>query len=215
MTVPVQGGARGRSRDVKTHPALLPRKSSRYPWRKPQCARPSVPCLESPAVRPSMRCVSSIHAAGRAVGPLGRPDETHRGESDRGGHDRDCRVHRIASAVDSRTQGRGRSPEARGLQSAAAGQACSTSTHVCATLERMKAFIHARLREADRAMIERLKQSTGRTESEIVRRGLHLVAAEERQHRSALVLAGSSVGRFKKGPKDLSTSKKHLEGFGE
>jgi hypothetical protein len=60
-----------------------------------------------------------------------------------------------------------------------------------------------------------LKRTTGQTESEIVRRGLQLVAQEERRRRSALELAGSSVGQFKKGPRDLSTSRKHLEGFGE
>jgi len=35
------------------------------------------------------------------------------------------------------------------------------------------------------------------------------------QKTSALRLAGKSVGRFRKGPKDLSTSKQHLTGFGE
>ena len=79
----------------------------------------------------------------------------------------------------------------------------------------MKAYIHARLGEDERMALEELKRSTGQTVSEIVRRGLHLVAAEERRRRSALHLAGSSVGRFKNSPRDLSTSRKHLEGFGE
>ena len=79
----------------------------------------------------------------------------------------------------------------------------------------MKSYIHARLGEADRVALERLKQSTGRTESEIVRRGLQLVAAEERRRRSALDLAGRSVGRFRKGPRDLSTNRQYLKGFGE
>lgn len=79
----------------------------------------------------------------------------------------------------------------------------------------MKAYIHARLGEEDRAALEALKQSTGYTESEIVRRGLQLVAQEERRRRSALELAAHSVGRFKKGPRDLSTNRKRLEGFGE
>jgi len=79
----------------------------------------------------------------------------------------------------------------------------------------MKAYIHARLGEEERAALAELKQSTGQTESEIVRRGLQLLAAKERRRRSALQLAGNSVGRFKTGPRDLSTSKKHLEGFGE
>jgi len=78
----------------------------------------------------------------------------------------------------------------------------------------MKAYIHARLRKKDRVVLEELKQSTGRTESEIVRRGLLLVAEEQGRRPNALELAGPSVGRFKKGPRNLSTSRKQLEGFG-
>lgn len=79
----------------------------------------------------------------------------------------------------------------------------------------MKAYIHARLGDKDRAVLAELKRSTGRTESEIVRRGLHLVAAEMGRPPSALELAGRSVGRFTRGPKDLSTNRRRLEGFGE
>jgi hypothetical protein len=79
----------------------------------------------------------------------------------------------------------------------------------------MKPYIHARLGNADRAALEKLKRTTGQSESEIVRRGLHLVAQEEQRRRSALDLAGRSVGRFKTGPRDLSTNGKHLEGFGK
>jgi len=79
----------------------------------------------------------------------------------------------------------------------------------------MKAYIHARLGEQDRAVLEELKQATGRSESAIVRRGLQLVAQEAGRQRSALDLAARSVGRFKKGPRDLSAHRKHLEGFGE
>jgi hypothetical protein len=78
----------------------------------------------------------------------------------------------------------------------------------------MKAYIHARLRREDRAVLEELKRSTGHTESEIVRRGLRLVADEEGRRRSALQIAGGSVGRFKNGPADLSIGAHHLEGFG-
>lgn len=78
----------------------------------------------------------------------------------------------------------------------------------------VKTYIHARLREADRAALEKLKASTGQTESEIVRRGLQLLAQEERRRRSALELAGRIVGRFKKSPSDLSTNRSHLDGFG-
>jgi len=79
----------------------------------------------------------------------------------------------------------------------------------------MKTYIHARLSAGDRAMLDELKQSTGRTESDLVRRGLQLVAQETGKQPSALDLAARGAGRFKKGPRDLSTSKKHLEGFGE
>jgi len=81
--------------------------------------------------------------------------------------------------------------------------------------EGMKDYIHARLAPEDRAVLQALKESTGRSESELVRRGLQLIADEEGRRPSALALAGRSVGRFKKGPKDLSTHRKHLEGFGE
>ena len=79
----------------------------------------------------------------------------------------------------------------------------------------MKAYIHSRLGQDDQRVLQSLKASTGQTESEIVRRGLQLVAEQEGQRPSALDLAGPSVGRFRKGPKDLSTHRKHLEGFGE
>ncbi len=79
----------------------------------------------------------------------------------------------------------------------------------------MKRYVHARLDPRDRATLEELKRKTGETESELVRRGLQLVAQEERPRRSALDLAGPSVGRFTKGPRDLSTNAKRLEGFGE
>jgi hypothetical protein len=78
----------------------------------------------------------------------------------------------------------------------------------------MKDYIHARLGKQDRKVLDELKKATGMSESDIVRKGLHLVAREV-QARSALDVAGSSVGRFARGPKDLSTSRDHLEGFGE
>jgi hypothetical protein len=79
----------------------------------------------------------------------------------------------------------------------------------------MKPYIHARVGKEERGALEDLKRSTGRTESEIIRRGLQLVAEEEGRRRTALELAGRSVGRFKNGPRDLSTNAKQMEGFGE
>lgn len=78
----------------------------------------------------------------------------------------------------------------------------------------MKAYVHARLGETERFALEGLRQATGQTESALVRRGLQLVAAEERRRRRALQLAGRGVGRFKDGPRDLSANRAHLEGFG-
>ena len=79
----------------------------------------------------------------------------------------------------------------------------------------MKTYIHARLNKQDRAVLEDLKKSTGCSESELVRRGLRLIMHEVLPKHSALKVAGSSVGKFKKGPRDLATNKKHLEGFGK
>ena len=77
-----------------------------------------------------------------------------------------------------------------------------------------KAYIHARLTRADRTVLQELKKATGDSESQLVRRGLRLVREQLSGRPSALDLAGTSVGKFKKGAKDLSTDKTHLEGFG-
>ena len=79
----------------------------------------------------------------------------------------------------------------------------------------MKSYIHARLNEEDRAVLSDLKKSTGHSETELIRRGLRLLLKEAGRKQSALDVAGSSAGKFKKGPKDLSANKKHLAGFGE
>lgn len=80
----------------------------------------------------------------------------------------------------------------------------------------MKDYIHARLGPEDRALLGKLKKATGEGESSLVRKGLRLVYQQEvKGVRSALEVAGKSVGKFKGGPKDLSFHKKHLEGFGQ
>jgi hypothetical protein len=76
-------------------------------------------------------------------------------------------------------------------------------------------YVHARLSEEERAMLEELKKATGHTESELLRRGLRTIFKEHPRTHSALHRAGESVGKFKGGPKDLSLNKKHLKGFGE
>ena len=78
-----------------------------------------------------------------------------------------------------------------------------------------KAYVHARLDNDDRQLLKDLKRRTGQSDSELVRRGLRLVAKETRRRLSALDLAGDIVGSVKGGPKDLSTNPKHMKGFGE
>jgi Arc/MetJ-type ribon-helix-helix transcriptional regulator len=81
-------------------------------------------------------------------------------------------------------------------------------------IDAMKTYIHARLDEDDRAMLDHLKRATGHSESELVRRGLRLIQQDVGHARSARDLAARSVGKFKDGPKDLARNRKHLEGFG-
>ena len=79
----------------------------------------------------------------------------------------------------------------------------------------MKIYVHARLTAEDRAVLDELKKATGVAESDLVRRGLRMMLKELGRQPSALDLAGKSVGKFRKGPRDLSRNKKHLDGFGE
>lgn len=78
----------------------------------------------------------------------------------------------------------------------------------------MKAVIHARLGPDEQELLRELKQVTGWSDSELVRRGLRLVQRDLAPRRSALDLAGRSAGKFAGGPVGLSTDAKHLEGFG-
>lgn len=79
----------------------------------------------------------------------------------------------------------------------------------------MKPYVHARLRPEERAQLEELKRLTGDSETALVKKGLRLVHEHAvRTRRSVLDLAGTLVGRYQGGPKDLSTNKKHLDDFG-
>jgi hypothetical protein len=79
----------------------------------------------------------------------------------------------------------------------------------------VKRYLHARLSRGERSTLDRLKAATGRTESDLVRLGVSLVERELAGHPSALDLAGKSAGRFPGGPHDLSTNRRHLDGFGQ
>jgi hypothetical protein len=54
-----------------------------------------------------------------------------------------------------------------------------------------------------------------KSESALVKRGLRLIRRDLGQQHSALDLARKSAGKFRGGPMDLSTSRKHLRGFGK
>ena len=79
----------------------------------------------------------------------------------------------------------------------------------------MKHYVHARLGPEERAQLDELKEATGETESALVKQGLRLVHERAvRSRRSALDVAGRLVGKYRGGPNDLSTNRKHLDDFG-
>jgi hypothetical protein len=78
----------------------------------------------------------------------------------------------------------------------------------------MKTYVHARLSREERDVLDKLKVVTGRSESDLVRLGVRLAAEGLGAGRTALDVAGDSAGRFAGGQRDLSASRKHLEGFG-
>ena len=79
----------------------------------------------------------------------------------------------------------------------------------------VKTYVHARLSREERASLDKLKAETGHSESDLVRLGVRLAAEHLERQPSARDRAGTSVGRFADGPRDLSANRKHLDGFGE
>lgn len=78
----------------------------------------------------------------------------------------------------------------------------------------MKTYVHARLGREERLLLRELRDATGASDSELVRRGLKLMLEKTGIRRSALDAAGTSVGKFSGGPRDLSSNQDHLDGFG-
>lgn len=76
----------------------------------------------------------------------------------------------------------------------------------------MPSSIHARLDEETEAMCAQLKKLEGWTDSEIVRRGIKLLAAVTPRKGKRRF---TGVGKYDSGVPDLSTNKAHMEGFGE
>jgi hypothetical protein len=77
----------------------------------------------------------------------------------------------------------------------------------------MSNSIHARLDETTAEIRDQLKKSEGWTDSEIVRRGIKLLAAVTPKKTKKNRFRG--VGKYHSGISDLATNKKHMEGFGE
>ena len=79
----------------------------------------------------------------------------------------------------------------------------------------MKDYIHARIGHEERMFLKELREVTGENESSLIKKGLRLVYQREvKEKKSALELAKGVVGCFASGLRDLSTNKKHLEGYG-
>ena len=80
----------------------------------------------------------------------------------------------------------------------------------------MKNYIHARLSGQDLSVLKTLKETTGASESELVRQGLQMMYNQKiAGQASALDLADDSVGKFTAKRKDLSSNKQHLKDFGK
>jgi hypothetical protein len=76
----------------------------------------------------------------------------------------------------------------------------------------MPASIHARLDEETKALRDELKQTKGWTDSEIVRRGIQLLASVTPKSRPRKL---RGAGKYSSGIPDLATNKAHMEGFGQ
>lgn len=80
----------------------------------------------------------------------------------------------------------------------------------------MKNYVHARINDEERLLLKELKKVTGENESSLVKKGLRLIYQHEvRTKKTALEVAGEAVGCLASGIRDLSTNKKHLEGYGK
>jgi antitoxin component of RelBE/YafQ-DinJ toxin-antitoxin module len=76
----------------------------------------------------------------------------------------------------------------------------------------MKATVQARLDKETRAILKGLVENTGLRTSDVVRKGIHLVAREAEVNRPFRIIG---LGEFDSGISDLASNKKHLEGYGK
>jgi hypothetical protein len=71
-------------------------------------------------------------------------------------------------------------------------------------------IVQARIDAKTARLLARLRKQTGLTDSELVRRGIELMSNQTRTRARPRILG---IGMFK-GPPDLSTNPRYMEGFG-
>lgn len=76
----------------------------------------------------------------------------------------------------------------------------------------MSAIVQVRLDEKTRVVLRRLVKRRGLTTSQILRKGIHLVAQEAEGSEPFRIIG---LGEFDSGIPDLASNKRHLEGFGK
>lgn len=76
----------------------------------------------------------------------------------------------------------------------------------------MSRVVQARLDEDTDSLRTRLQQQLGWSNSEIVRRGIQLLACTTLKPGKPRF---SGVGKYDSGVPDLATNRRHMEGFGE
>jgi hypothetical protein len=72
-------------------------------------------------------------------------------------------------------------------------------------------MVHARLDSETDAVLRRLRRSTGLADSELIRRGLRVLATFSEESGRGRVIG---LGAFASGISDLGSNKRHLDGFG-
>jgi len=76
----------------------------------------------------------------------------------------------------------------------------------------MRNSVHARLDEESSKALRRLRQQTGWKDSEIIRRGIRLLAGVATPNGGRREIIG--LGKFASGISNLGSNKDHLKGFG-
>jgi Arc/MetJ-type ribon-helix-helix transcriptional regulator len=75
----------------------------------------------------------------------------------------------------------------------------------------MAKIVHARLNAESEELLSKLERSLGLNQSEVIREALKSLASQTSKKRKRRIIG---LGEFRSGIPDLSTNKKHLEGFG-